>query len=327
MQVKQSFYSNVQKSWRKGWQEVLGLLSPAQQRCEQCGYLYTAVREKEISFDKQLVSSAPLSSAYRYAHGHTLIRSLLTSRLALCLSCCATIPWQKEIRCFVCGKAEQCLDCERRKRRYFVCNRSSVQYDERMKEWLAAYKYRGNEQLLTRLAPMLAASFHQLTDEIISRERQHMAKATTSSPIVVRECWDAIAYVPLSEVRLNERGFNQAEQLAQWLAKRYDLPLLRAVERIKHSVKMSLQPRVGRVENVANVFQGCAEQLQLFYYFLSTRKRVVKSSDKRPIRLLLIDDVYTTGTTANACCEAIIRTAAQCGLSQVELYVLTWARS
>lgn len=47
---------------------------------------------------------------------------------------------------------------------------------------------------------------------------------------------------------------------------------------------------------------------------------------KGPFRILLVDDIYTTGSTINACAEVLRSYEANLGMP-IEIYSLTWARS
>lgn len=341
---------------KTSWHSILALLSPIEQRCEQCGRLYTnlssgrnqsqrqgqgqslslslgkeqqRIMYRPLTNQSQHASSTSPTSAYQYAHNHPTIGTYLATYLPLCNKCQSTIPWKQQIYCLICGRGDACADCSQRAQRYFVCNRSSVQYDERMKEWLALYKYRGDERLQERLSAMLLASFYQLTDEVMLKLGMGIQRRARDghTKVTLHDCWDAITYVPLSATRLAERGFNQAEQLANWLAVQHDLPLVEAIKRVKHSTKMSMQSRVGRVGNITDVFAACEEQLRLFAYFLEIKRKERQRRASQVTRLLLVDDVYTTGTTVNACAQAILQASQRCGLEQVEIYVLTWARS
>jgi len=113
---------------------------------------------------------------------------------------------------------------------------------------------------------------------------------------------DIIVPVPLHKEREKERGYNQAALLAGHLAQRVDLPLAeRALERVRRT-----PPQVGlsareRWSNVAGAFR-CT------------------GSDLLGHRVLLIDDVCSTGATLSACAQASRDGGA------VAVYALTLAR-
>ena len=110
--------------------------------------------------------------------------------------------------------------------------------------------------------------------------------------------------VPLHEDRAKERGFNQAVVIAEALAKRLQLPLDEtSVIRTRGSEKYraGLDPK-GRRDTVTGAF--------------SVRyPRLIADEN-----VLLVDDVFTTGATVDACAEALLKARAR------QVFVLTVAR-
>ena len=114
-----------------------------------------------------------------------------------------------------------------------------------------------------------------------------------------------IVPVPLHAEREQERGFNQAALLAHALAARTNLPLdewsvVRTGHTSRHRAGMD---RRARRETVERAFQVA-------------RPRLVAGE-----RILLIDDVFTTGATVAACAQALKEAGAE------EVFVLTVARA
>ncbi|WP_051250354.1 ComF family protein [Paenibacillus harenae] len=242
-------------------------------------------------------------------------------RNSVCGACLSAIPWLTRIQCPKCGRGIRCDDCVRSPHRSFVCNRSAVQYDPMMRALLAQYKYRGNEQLEPLLGAMLLPAFELLTSEIAYRSSKP-AKPDSRRKIPFRQYWDAIVYVPISRERARDRGFNQAEQLAAHIAQRYDIPLLDLLVRARHTEKQSFKTRSERLKDTRQLFEINPMELHRLHKDRLAGPNHPDGSRGR-YRILLIDDIYTTGSTSEACS----RTLLQQSELPFEIYVLTWARS
>ncbi|CAM4476752.1 putative amidophosphoribosyltransferase [Paenibacillus endophyticus] len=242
-------------------------------------------------------------------------------RQSLCGACLSAIPWLTRIACTRCGRGVPCEDCIRSPHGAFQFNRSAVHYSPAMREMLALYKYRGNERLAPLLADMLLPAFEAMTVEIMQRTsiaRSPNMKFNSS----FSDCWHAVSYVPVSSEREIERGFNQAEQLAGGIARRFNLPLLRLLSRSRHTEKQSFKSRAERQRDTRSLFNAqAAEMATLQKPKDYSHLQAIHSSCI--IRILLIDDIYTTGSTAEACSQALLKAA----VLPIEIYVLTWARS
>jgi ComF family protein len=106
------------------------------------------------------------------------------------------------------------------------------------------------------------------------------------------EPFDAIVPVPLHWRRRWQRGFNQSDLLARGLSRRLGVPLIQALRRTRATGVQAGLSNTGRRRNVSAAFR-------------CTHPRRV---DGR--RILLIDDVMTTGSTAAACALALKRAGA-----------------
>jgi ComF family protein len=117
------------------------------------------------------------------------------------------------------------------------------------------------------------------------------------------ERFDAIVPMPLHWVRRWSRGFNQAELLAQAIARQTGLPVRELVRRKRSTAAQAGLTNQGRRTNVTGAFG------------------LSKRTDARGLKLLLIDDVFTTGATAGACAQVLKRAGAE------RVAVLTLARA
>lgn len=217
----------------------------------------------------------------------------------LCESCLRQIPWIVRAACPICGRPQRCADCLRRKMRHFERCRGAVRYDDTMKEWLGLYKYRGLEKLEPFMCAMLALAIESLLQ-------------SAGGP------FDAITSVPLAEGRLEDRGFNQAERMAIGIARWYRMPYRPMLRRVRNSGKQSFMGRQERMENM----RGNFEPLDSDGGGTPLRPSAEATFSPRPLRILLVDDIYTTGSTVNECAYALRKRYPTC-----EVYGALWARS
>ncbi|CAM3349144.1 ComF family protein [Paenibacillus lupini] len=289
--------------------QTIRLLSSSASSCPFCG--------KEAGAAPHSKRSANNSQLQTYL-------SYLPSSFAksICSSCQAAIPWLTPIKCRICGRGITCTDCIRRSDAKFIANRSAVEYSSEMREWLAQYKYRGNEKLEQLLAEMMFPAFAALTKEALSRSGGSQAANPSYG-------WDAITFVPVSMERAEERGFNQAQRFASILASQYHIPLHDMLIRERHTEKQSFKTRPERMKDTRHLFQAKPEVIaglsaaSAAPYESSISKPHALPQPARSIRLLLIDDIYTTGSTIQACATALH----QQSQIPLEIYALTWARS
>lgn len=128
-----------------------------------------------------------------------------------------------------------------------------------------------------------------------------MAKAMAETFLVWQPPADVVVPVPLSAARLRRRGYNQAALLAQGIARRAGLRVEQLLRRAADTPAQALlKDERARRANVAGAF-----------------------ALRRPAagrRVLLVDDVLTTGATLGACARVLLDGGAPA------VYVLTYAR-
>ena len=198
------------------------------------------------------------------------------SRIPLCRDCLKTPePLRAEYFCASCGTPFQnafpldsegrCALC-RHGLRGFDAAYSFGSYEGLLREWIHLYKYGRVKTLAKPMVELLGAA--------LPRE----------------ERLDAVVPVPLHWRKRWQRGFNQSELLARGIARKWGLPVLRALGRRRYTPAQAGLSNTARRKNVATAFAA---------------KRNVEGK-----RLLLIDDVLTTGSTAAACAAALRRAGA-----------------
>ena len=131
---------------------------------------------------------------------------------------------------------------------------------------------------------------------------RHVADALALAMVEVGPAHaDAVTWVPLGRRRLAERGYDQAHALARAVAVRLRLPLIRCTRRV-----IATGPQARR--------SGEERRAAMVGAFAPRREAPVG-------RILLVDDVLTTGATAASCARAVIEAGGR------EVVLLTAARA
>jgi ComF family protein len=114
-----------------------------------------------------------------------------------------------------------------------------------------------------------------------------------AGPELRTEAWDYLVPVPLHPLKLREREFNQAERLAAQLSRATTIPLnAKLLRRVSPTLTQTQLKREQRAANVKNAFV------------------VPLGVDLTGKRLVVVDDVFTTGATTGACAQALRRAGA-----------------
>jgi ComF family protein len=101
---------------------------------------------------------------------------------------------------------------------------------------------------------------------------------------------DIVLPVPMYSEKEKKRGYNQADVVGRSLAKKLDLPYDDSIlRRDRNTGAMSGLKSSERAENIRGAFKVLPHGLDLI----------------RGKRLLLIDDIYTTGSTVNECADVL----------------------
>lgn len=189
----------------------------------------------------------------------------------ICDICRTKLPYVRQPYCRKCGKQllleeqEYCGDCMRKKHR-FERGRAPFVYDRTMKASIAACKYGGRREY---------AAFY--AEEILGRCAKDMLE------------WQGEVFVPipLHSSRRRKRGFNQAELLARELSGRCGIPtdaeLLVRVKKTRAQKELNDQERLTNLKDAFSVRKGSVPYQNI----------------------ILVDDIYTTGSTMDAAAQVL----------------------
>jgi len=209
------------------------------------------------------------------------------NEFGVCDFCRGQIRQNPRPYCGICGRSlkdneKLCAEC-RRSKFYFTRAHSAYLYEGVIKELIHKFKY--NKKLyLSGMLSSLMADF-------------------IKADLRILDGIDAITYVPLSSHRLRTRGFNQAKVLASHLAREFGLPLSDTLKKLRSTRNQNELSRDDRLVNLRGSF------------------RMIGNADiLKGQRVLLIDDVMTTGATLDECSKTLL------GGGACEVSCLTLAR-
>ena len=198
----------------------------------------------------------------------------IESSAYLCETCQAKAPRIKPPFCETCsepfpGSITERFSCANCAHRVLHFQSAVAAYRSRgvVRKMIHEFKYEGQVHLRHPVAGWLSET---LADPRLNGRR-----------------FDLVVPVPLHPARKRERGFNQAELLAELFSARARLTLGDALERIRYTTTQTVFDRAERMENLHNAF------------------RLRKKANVRGLRVLLIDDVLTTGSTLSECARVL----------------------
>ncbi len=199
---------------------------------------------------------------------------LAVGESGICPECLTRIKYIREPKCFRCGKPleeeeEFCGDC-RGKKYAFLSGNALLLYDGSMQESIARFKYYGRREYAGIYAQQLYKRYHKWIGQIRP---------------------DALIPVPIHRSRLNKRGYNQAELIAVHLGKMMQIKvrtdLLMRVRKTKPQKELTAAERLKNLEDAFCPGRGREELNRL------------------PECVIIIDDIYTTGSTMEACSRVL----------------------
>ncbi|MBB6216407.1 ComF family protein [Anaerosolibacter carboniphilus] len=209
-----------------------------------------------------------------------------TESYSLCTTCQEQVKFITSRFCEKCGKPlesmylpQKCPDCIQNVH-YFTKGFSCIEYDDNIKKLVYDLKYHNKRYLAYHMAEMMTARFMKLEWE---------------KP-------DVIVPIPLHPKKEKERGFNQSALIAKYIGESLDIPVeYRSVLRTKETETQNRLNREERKENLKNAFQ------------------IIKSQKFTDKKVLILDDIYTTGSTMDACAKEL------CKMKPKEIIFMTFA--
>lgn len=189
----------------------------------------------------------------------------------LCDDCAAHIAWLRGKTCVKCGDLLRAdtLACDNCKDKgyLFLSNVSCCYYDDFSAPIVKGLKYNSKKYYAKHLAQIMADRFGSFEDI------------------------DLVTFVPMTNRRKRERGFNQSEEIAREVALIAGKPMLPLLEKISESEHQAGASQEDRLKNILGTFKINSE----------TKKQIKNKG------VLVVDDVFTTGATINECTRTLLK--------------------
>ena len=214
------------------------------------------------------------------------------SEYSICDDCFKNIRWSSIRSCKKCGKELSedngksiCRDCSSATHNYGK-GYSCALYDEKVADIIRGLKYRNNSHYAHAMSIIMA-----------ERYKAEVNLETGEIPY-----HDFVVNVPMTKKKKRIRGFDQAELLAREFSRRIGVNHeANMIERKKETLVMSNLGVEDRNQNMIDAFEIKYDM-------------IMKAKGSK---ILIIDDVYTTGSTVNGCAQALLNV----GASEVDFFV------
>ncbi len=198
----------------------------------------------------------------------------------ICSQCLEKLSFISDNKCSICGKPleansliKKCYNCKKHPY-YFTKAISAVEYQGIIKEAIYKYKYGNRPYMYKALGPILV-------------------QAIRASDIDTNDI-DIIVPVPLHRMKIIKRGFNQSELLAKYISDVLDIPLsVNNLIRHKRTLRQNNLDRLDRRSNIKNAFV------------------IKKKEEFAGRRVILVDDIFTTGATTDECSKVLVQEGAK----------------
>lgn len=187
-------------------------------------------------------------------------------------------------RCIFCRKITDggsiCKSCQgdlpvcgqiKNRGEFFSAAAAPLYYEGSVRKALHRYKFSGKRGY--------CVGFSELMADCVRRE--------------LSDRFDVVTWVPVSAKRLRKRGYDQSKLLAERTAERLGAPVVRALKKTRHTkANSTLEGRESRAANILGAYEV-------------TQRELVAGK-----RVLLIDDIFTTGATMSECARMLLMAGA-----------------
>ncbi len=199
----------------------------------------------------------------------------ISNCIGICSNCEKEVEFVKEPYCKKCGKPienevdELCVDCMERKFS-FEYGHAVFVYNYSMKNAVARFKYNGRYEYAEYFAGQAVKMYENWINKI--------------SP-------DALIPVPIHKSRYRQRGYNQAQVIAESIGAKLGIDVINnLIIRVKQTLPQKELSVIERHKNLYGAFDIVEEMKELY--------RELKC-------VIMIDDIYTTGSTIEACADIL----------------------
>ena len=193
--------------------------------------------------------------------------------------------------CFICDKYDKdigkedyiCEEC--RKKLEFVDKNNYIKSGHHFEKAIATLKYKGiiKKAIYKYKYGKKAYMYKAFGNLLVQTMKRHKEIE-----------FDFVVPVPLHRSRMIDRGFNQSELLAKYISKYYNIPL---------NTKNLIRKRKTKAQNKLN---GIERQNNIKDAFATKNGQIFKGK-----RILLIDDIYTTGITVDECSKVLLQSGSK----------------
>lgn len=194
----------------------------------------------------------------------------------ICGECRQRLPYLHGPLCCKCGQpvasdtAEYCETCGNGERS-FEKGVAVFEYDELLRRMIGDFKFRGHKDYAYFFADELKLRFNQMLAGLGIQ---------------------ALVPVPVHPSKKRFRGYNQSEILCELLSNPLDLPIYKALTRTKKTAPQKELDPSARRKNLTDALA-----------FVEPEE--FAKADYRPEKVVLVDDIFTTGATAEACADIL----------------------